>query len=187
MVLRVIRLYLVRHGRATAGWDVDPDPALDDVGRRQAAKVADRLAPLGPLAVISSPLRRCRETAAALAARWEATVEIEPAVREMPSPDGIAIADRVDWLRVAAEGTWSALGERYSAYRDSVAARLSRCTADTVVFSHFVAINAAIGAATADDRVVILSLDNCSVTVLDVDDGRLHLVEGGHEADTLIR
>ena len=26
------RLYLVRHGRATGGWDVDPDPGLDDVG-----------------------------------------------------------------------------------------------------------------------------------------------------------
>ena len=40
---------------------------------------------------------------------------------------------------------------------------------------------------TFDDRMVLRSLDNCSVTVLDVDDGVLHLVEGGHEADTLIR
>ena len=55
------------------------------------------------------------------------------------------------------------------------------------MFSHFVAINAAIGAAIGDDRLVIRSLDNCSVTVIDVVDGRLHLVEGGHEADTLIR
>jgi hypothetical protein len=30
-------------------------------------------------------------------------------------------------------------------------------------------------------------LDNCSITVVDVVDGRLILVEGGHEADTLIR
>jgi broad specificity phosphatase PhoE len=183
----VTRLYLVRHGRATAGWSVDADPSLDDLGRLQAVEVADRLALLGPLPVVSSPLRRCRETAAALAARWGASVDVDQAVREMPSPDGVAIADRAEWLRVAGQGTWSALGERYTAYRDSVAARLVGCTADTVVFSHFVAINAAIGAATGDDRVVILSLDNCSVTVLDVDDGRLHLVEGGREADTLIR
>ena len=47
---------------------------------------------------------------------------------------------------------------------------------------------AAIGAATGDDRVVIASLDNCSVTVIDVsEDGTLTLVETGGEADTLIR
>ena len=40
---------------------------------------------------------------------------------------------------------------------------------DTVVFSHFVAINAVIGACVGDDRLVIRSLDNCSVTVVDVD------------------
>ena len=31
------------------------------------------------------------------------------------------------------------------------------------------------------------ALDNCSITIVDVVDGRLHVVEGGHEADTLIR
>ena len=28
------RVYMVRHGRAAAGWNVDPDPGLDDLGRR---------------------------------------------------------------------------------------------------------------------------------------------------------
>ena len=95
--------------------------------------------------------------------------------------------DRVTWLRLAMQGTWTDLGDRYTAFRDGVAAALRAFDVDTVVFSHFVAINAAIGAATGDDRLVIRSLDNCSVTVIDVVDGRLHLVEGGHEADTLIR
>ena len=30
------RVYMVRHGRAAAGWNVDPDPALDELGRRQS-------------------------------------------------------------------------------------------------------------------------------------------------------
>ena len=55
------------------------------------------------------------------------------------------------------------------------------------MFCHFVAINAAIGAAIDDDDLVIHSLDNCSVTVVDVVDRVFQLVEGGHEADTLIR
>ena len=97
------------------------------------------------------------------------------------------MADRTEWLRAAMDGTWTAMGERYTRFRDGVAASLSAVQADTVVFSHFIAINAAIGAALGDDRVVIRSLDNCSVTVVDADGGHLQLVEGGHEADTLIR
>ena len=44
-----------------------------------------------------------------------------------------------------------------------------------------------VSAALGDDRLVIRSLDNCSVTVVDIVDGVVTLVEGGHEADTLIR
>ena len=181
------RLYLVRHGRAAAGWDTDPDPGLDEIGQRQAVAVADRLAPFGPLPILTSPLRRCQETAIPLAASWGVEPLIEPAVAEIPSPGGIAMADRIDWLRVAMGGTWGDLGTRYVAYRDQVVQVLAAVPADTVVFSHFIAINAAIGGATGDDRLVVRSLDNCSVTIMDVVDGALQLVESGHEADTLIR
>jgi hypothetical protein len=66
-------------------------------------------------------------------------------------------------------------------------------TVDTVIFSHFIAINAVVGACLDDDRLVIDSLDNASVTVVDTRSrsgdpaGRLQLVERGREADTLIR
>jgi broad specificity phosphatase PhoE len=181
------RVYLVRHGRAAAGWDTDPDPGLDDLGRSQADAVSARLAPLGPLAVVASPLRRCQETAAPLAHRWRVPVCTDPAVAEIPSPDSVSMADRVDWLRAAMGGPWAALGPRYTSFRDDVVAAVAALPADTVVFSHFVAINAVIGAALGDDRLVIRSLDNGSVTVVDVSHSGLQLVEGGHEADTLIR
>ena len=97
------------------------------------------------------------------------------------------MGERVDWLRQAMAGTWEQLGPRYTAFRDGVVETLRTATEDTVVASHFIAINAVIGAATGDDRLVIRSLDNCSITVLDVVNDTLHLIEGGHEADTLIR
>lgn len=178
---------LVRHGRAAAGWDRDPDPDLDDVGRAQAAAVADRLVPHETTTVITSPFRRCRSTAAVYAARIGVEPHVEPAVAEIPSPEGVELADRVDWLRAAMEGCWTDLGPRYTRYRDAVVARVASCRDDTVVFSHFVAINAVIGACLGDDRLVIRRLDNCSVTTVEVDGDRLRLVEGGHEADTLIR
>jgi broad specificity phosphatase PhoE len=181
------RLHLVRHGRAAAGWNTDPDPGLDELGRRQAEAVAERLAPLGPLAILTSPLLRCRETAAPLAGRWQAETVIQPLVAEIPSPEGVAMGDRVEWLRKAMVGTWQELGPRYVTFRDNVVSFLCGLEAESVVFSHFVAINAAIGAALGDDRLVVRSLDNCSVTVIDAVDGALQLVESGHEADTLIR
>ena len=187
LAVRVTRLYLVRHGRATAGWNVDRDPGLDPLGQFQAQRVADRLAPVGPLPLLSSPLRRCQETAAALALAWSVPIAISLAVAEIPSPPGVALAERVEWLRATMLGTWAQLDSNYTDFRDGVVRALVTIADHSVVFSHFIAINAAIGAAINDDRVVIRSLDNCSVTIVDIVNGRLQLVEGGHEADTLIR
>ncbi len=182
-------VHLVRHGRATAGWDVDPDPGLDDLGREQAEAAADRLTGRAPLDVVSSPLRRCRETAEILAARTGSAVRIEQAVAEIPSPDGVAMADRVEWLRAAITRTWGDLGGPYPRYRDEVVDFVRSLTAPTVVFSHFVAINAVIGACLDDDRLVIRRLDNGSVTTVRVKRGppHLELVDAGAEADTLVR
>jgi len=181
------RIYLVRHGRAAAGWDADPDPGLDAHGVRQAELMADRVAPLGPMALVTSPLARCQQTAAVLAERWSSVAQVEPTVAEIPSPEGVPMGERVDWLRRAMAGTWSQLGSRYTAFRDEIGEYLRAIDVDTVIASHFVAINAAIGIATSNDALVIRSLDNCSVSVFDVADGTLRLVESGDEADTLIR
>lgn len=181
-------VHLVRHGRATAGWDTDPDPGLDDLGRAQAIEVAARLAGLGPLVAVTSPLRRCRETAQAYLERTGTSdVLVADAVAEIPSPDGYEMSERVDWLRRAMRGSWADLDDRYRAFRDGVVAFVRAQTDDTVVFSHFVAINAVIGACLDDDRLVIRSLDNCSVTSIEVHADRLVLLSGGAEADTLIR
>jgi broad specificity phosphatase PhoE len=182
-----VRLVLVRHARAAAGWDIHPDPELDDVGRAQALALAATLGSEAARPVVTSPLRRCQETAAPLAAAWHVVPVVDEAVAEIPSPLDVPMEDRVAWLRAAITRGWSDLGPRYTTWRDAVVARLVAFTEPAVVVSHFVAINAVIGAAVGDDRVVIRRLDNCSRTVVEVDGGRLRLVDAGHEADTLIR
>jgi broad specificity phosphatase PhoE len=184
----VTRLVLVRHGRAAGGWDDDLDPGLDDLGRAQAEAMADLFAQRGPLPIVVSPLRRCRETAAPLERRWKTIAAVDPAVGEIPSPPDVPMRERTSWLRAAMAKTWADIGAEYTIWRDSVVARLVAIDTDTVVVSHFVAINAAIGAATGSDQVVIAAVDNCSRTIVDVIDGRLVLVEQGFEApDTLVR
>ncbi|CAB4599264.1 unannotated protein [freshwater metagenome] len=109
-------------------------------------------------------------------------------VAEIPSPLGIEMSDRVDWLRKIMQGKWSDLDQNYVDFKNQIIEFVSAIERDTVVFSHFIAINAVIGSLTNDDRLVIRSLDNCSITVLERDAaGNLRLVQSGHEADTLIR
>lgn len=66
-------LLLIRHaltdatGKKLSGWT--PGVHLNGRGREQAEALAERLAPLPIAAIFSSPLERCRETAAPLAAR----------------------------------------------------------------------------------------------------------------------
>ncbi|MEZ5247746.1 MAG: histidine phosphatase family protein [Ilumatobacteraceae bacterium] len=162
------RVHLVRHGRA-AGWDADPDPGLDALGKQQAVDVgevgADRAA-----ARATSPLLRCQETAAPLLAAWRYPLMIEPRIGEIPSPAGVAMADRGEWLRDAMRGTWTDLGLPFTAYRDAVLAAVRTCRQETVMFSHFVAINVVIGAALGSDALVSRRLDHVSVSTVEVDD-----------------
>lgn len=182
------RVTLVRHGQAAAGFGDDLDPGLSEIGRAQAEATASALEHLGPLPVIASPLRRCRETAAPLAARWRVDPVIDAAVGEVASPtEHAGLEARSAWLRAAMSGTWAALDAEQVAWRDAVVARIRAIEVDTVVHSHFVAINAVVGAALGDDRVVCFTPDNCSWTVVDVDGDALSVVELGRQATTEVR
>lgn len=178
-------LYLVRHGRAAASWDRDLDPGLDDAGREQARRAAETLAALGPLDMIVSPMARTRETAAPLAERWKLQPRLETRVSEIPSR-AADLKARGQWLRTIATGNWSALDPTLRQWRAEVIRALQEAERDTVVVTHYIAINVATGAATSDDRVVNFHPDYCSITVLESQDGRLTLVRLGPEAATKV-
>lgn len=169
------RLTLVRHGEAAAGWGDDPDPGLSELGRRQADAVAQALAAAGPMPILVSPLRRTLETADPLARRWRTEAIVEPGVGEIRTPTGLG--DRATWLRGVMAGRWSEQDPRLRAWADDVVDVLLAQAEDTVVVSHFVAINVAVGRASGDDRVVCVRPGNCSRTVLDTAGGALRLVE----------
>ncbi len=82
-----VRLLLVRHGEVDANRELRylgrSDPRLNPTGRLQAARLADTLAALRVDRVLTSPLRRARETAVLIADRAGRHVEIEPRLAEM--------------------------------------------------------------------------------------------------------
>ena len=73
---------LLRHGRSSAntagilaGWT--PGVHLDDTGRGQVQRLSEQLAGLPLARVVSSPLDRCQETAAAVVAPHDLQVETD--------------------------------------------------------------------------------------------------------------
>lgn len=183
------RLYFIRHGEAAAGFGEDHDPGLSALGLEQSQKAADTmmetLAKSGPVPIISSPLKRCQETSTPLCRAWERAPTIERGVSEIPSPTEDLTA-RTGWLRGVMSGAWSEADKPSQEWRDFVVATVNAIDQDTVIFSHFIAINVIAGHAMGDDRVVCFKPDNCSITVVDVEGGEIKLVELGGEAVTHI-
>ena len=80
------RIILVRHGEsegnAAGVLQGRMDYALSELGRRQAALTAQRLADSGAYQVLSSPLTRASTTAALIAERLELQLRLEPDLAE---------------------------------------------------------------------------------------------------------
>jgi probable phosphomutase (TIGR03848 family) len=111
-------LVLVRHGRTTANASGvlagrTAGVRLDDVGREQARRTAERLAVVPLVGIVSSPLERCRQTSRAILDRQAGT----PAT---PIERGITECDYGDWQgrplkELAGESLWSVVQNQPSA------------------------------------------------------------------------
>ena len=190
------RIYMIRHGKAAAGWDGDADPGLNELGRTQAEAVAKKVQALvaTPVPIYSSPLKRCQETAAPLAAAWGVTPQIEAGVGEIPPPLEDLTA-RTDWLRRVMAGTWEGLyrdavsvesGVDFRGWNDNVVNTLNAFKGEAVViFSHFIALNAAYCAATGAADVVSFAPQNCSLSIFDTDGTSLSLVAQGEDTEDM--
>jgi broad specificity phosphatase PhoE len=94
----------------------------------------------------------------------------------VPSPSE-DLTERQQWLRQAMASQWSELGPRYLSWRTMVTELLMGIPHDTVVVTHFVLINAALGRALGNEDVFVSAVDNASVTVFENGDHELRLVE----------
>lgn len=152
------RITVVRHGRTEVNAQGlllgRADPALDDVGRQQAGQLAKALATTveGPVRVVSSPLLRCRDTAAAIADAVGVAVTVDDRWIEMDygELDGVPVADvpLETWAAWMADNHWTppggesiaGLGERVRAACDDLVA----AGEDTIVVSHVSPVKAAV-------------------------------------------
>src|SRR5688572_4098750 len=187
------RLHLVRHARPSAAWGEEPDPALDAVGRGQAEATAQTVRQTLPsMPIYTSPLRRCRETALPLEQSWRRSAQVFEPVAEIPMPP-INPRTKQRWLEEAMMGTWRDLIRSappgcpdYLAWRHDLLAALARIRVDSIIFTHFIAINVVVGAAQARDDVVCFRPDHASITIVEMDNDVVRLVELGRQIDTVV-
>ncbi|XIG77338.1 histidine phosphatase family protein [Streptomyces sp. SGAir0957] len=118
---------------------VGGDPELSATGREQARRAAAELAARGGVdAVVSSPLKRCRETARAVADRLGLGVTVDDGLRETDfgAWEGLTFKevgerhpdDMNAWL-ASAEAAPGGGGESFAAVAERVAAARDRLTA----------------------------------------------------------
>lgn len=190
-------LFIVRHGDALPGADeIIPSGVYDDlplsaIGREQAQALAERLAPLHFDAMYSSPLRRCRETAAPLAERLDMTLIIVDEIREIqlgniqPLPEddkdlealAKALQQRqMDIVRIAGgTGHWDDIpnSEPSSAFRQRVVRAFDEIARRhigerVIAFAHGGVINAYAAEALGLEKDFFFPAANTSITVVRV-------------------
>jgi probable phosphoglycerate mutase len=169
------RIVLVRHGQST--WNAEgrlqgqADPPLSKLGRREAVALRGRLTGFPADRVLTSDLRRTRETAAALGHPEAAP---EPVWREIDVGEwaGRLLAD----LPAGPEPSWRGGdlvppgGERWEELAARVADALEALTAaggDWLVVTHGGVVRAAVSFVTGADARRMAGPGNASVTVLE--------------------
>ena len=179
-----MNIYLVRHGQAAAGWPDSDDPGLSDRGRQQADATSrllqERVDP--DIRLISSPMRRARETAQPLSIALATDVRLVEPFREIPAP--VARDERQSWLNSIARQSWGEQVDMVRDWRSTLLEQLRQIREPTVVFTHFMVLNVIVGALTAEDKVVCFLPANASVTTLQGSGDDLQLLELGRQFET---
>ena len=191
----MINIYLIRHGKASAGWDT-MDPNLDIKGKKQSKKIAIKLSNLAkePFDIFSSPLKRCIETAKPFSEITKKKIKIEDKVIEIPSPIK-NLKQRVIWLKRVLPLTWEELiADKetnvskidYFLWRENILKFFLSLNKDTFIFTHYLVINSIVSYLRKSDKVVFFNPDNTSLTHLSLSTKKLKIVSLGKEASTLI-
>lgn len=179
-------IFLVRHGEAAASWGQAADPGLSPLGQEQARAAARDLGERldGPVALISSPLARARETADPLARQLGVRVRVDDAFREINAP--VPLEERQAWLRQFMQQRWDEQPDSLHQWREQATARLLALDRPAVIFTHFLVINAVVGQIQRADTTLCFWPDNGSITHLRYRDNALEVVSMGAQMATVV-
>lgn len=182
-------IYLIRHGEAAQAWDEAPDPILSTNGINQSKRLAEQYLPIisnKGFQLISSPLSRAQQTAKPFQEGLTTSMEINHNFAEIPSP-GIGLKDRRNWLKSLFNKKVSELEAPQLAWRNNIILGLDSLAKDTLIFSHFMTINAIVGWIKKEERVVSYYPNYCSITQIEKIGDQFFIKSLGKELPTVIQ
>ena len=182
-----ISIILVRHGEASASWGDDPDPGLSKIGMDQANKLIDNknLPSLLEYDFVSSPKSRALMTAAPLINKYSKNLITDKTFTEIPST-GIKPQNKKDWLSEIVTLKLSDLPDEVNEWRLMLIEKIFETKKNTIVFSHFMVINALVAELTKSDTLLCFYPDYTSITKIIVEDSKVKDLYIGNERKTLI-
>ena len=136
--------------------------------------------------LVSSPLQRAQETALPFQAALHLSPIINPNFAEVPSP-GIALADRRNWLKGLFAKKVMELEQPQVNWRNNIIAGIQALEKNTLIFSHFMTINAVVGWIRGDEKLVSYYPNYCSITKIEQVGNQFFIRSLGKELTTIIQ
>ena len=179
-------IFLVRHGAASATWEEHPDPGLSSRGLEEAQNLKSGLSPYldGSVRLLSSPLARARETASPLALKLNQKVDVAESISEVPSP--VDLIHRKKWLQEFMKQKWEDQNDDVLVWRSRAIRFVKSLSSPSVLFTHFLLINAIVGEIVKVDRTLYFWPENCSITHIRSNGVSLELVSLGDQMHSVV-
>ncbi len=167
-----IEVIFIRHAEASSSWGDHPDPGLSDTGVAQSKKLINRpeLKQLDDYSFISSPKKRAIDTARSLAKKFEKELIIENIFTEIPSPN-IEPKNKQDWLKNILQMNKNDLPENITMWKDNIISKTRAFSQDSIVFTHFMVINALLSELNSETKLLYFYPDYTSLIKITIEDG----------------
>ena len=182
-----INLIFIRHGEAAESWGEHPDPGLSKNGISQSQKLISNpsLQSLENFMFISSPKSRAKMTAAPILKKYNKKLIIDNHFSEIPSTN-IKASEKREWLKKVMTMNIGDLPKEVSVWRDSIISKTLSFTNNTIIFSHFMVINAIVSGLIKRSEIMHFYPDYTSVTQITVKNNEAIKISLGDEKKTII-
>ena len=179
-------IILVRHGEASAGWSMHPDPGLSTQGREQAENSGKSLInELSYYQLLSSPKKRAVETMEIMHTKNKFPFKLDSRFIEIPS-DNIDANKKREWLSRIFTTPIEGLPEAVKEWRSNLINWLKDAEGNFIVTTHFMVINALVSYITSNDAISYFHPDYASRTEIFIKNGELTQLILGDDKKTVI-
>ena len=169
-----IKIIFVRHGEAASAYGDHEDPGLSKKGLSQSNDLLrnNKLQNLEEYTFISSPKLRAIETAGPLARKFNKEILIDDIFIEIPSKD-IQINKKQQWLKQLVDTKIKDLPENVKLWVNNILKRTSGIREHSIIFTHFMVMNALLGQLTKSEKLLCFYPDYTSILEIEVKEGKI--------------